>query len=224
MTVVVADIDCSQSPFNRCIYPKLFQMIPDSKIEYDKICPELKNYVLCLKEYQDTCVTENKVIFDREEIYHSIYNLFSELCDEGTVLNAVVTENLRCFNRTFSSTRCFESTNEVVSSYVSSKASALEGESHYNSVQFQCLKDILDVGCVIEDIYKNCGALAKVATLEFIHRSYFFEYSCSANDAKLIIRRINNYEMSEDQLEFLTFVLHSIIEKEDILPTIPRFK
>ncbi|GBN18148.1 hypothetical protein AVEN_216580-1, partial [Araneus ventricosus] len=135
-----------------------------------------------------------------------------------------VSENLRCLNRTFSNTRCGEDTYGILNTYRKSIKSSPDEEILYSFVELHCLRDILNVGCIIEDIAKNCGNLAKQAAMEFIRGSYFIEYSCSADDAKLLLRNVHRYNLEEDQREYLSDVLNDLVEREDLLPAIPAFK
>ncbi|CAL1297002.1 unnamed protein product [Larinioides sclopetarius] len=224
VTVISEEDGCTKNPFEKCRYPKLFTMIPDSEADFNAICPELTNYVLCLKVYEDLCGEGNNIIFEPEEVYENLYNIFSALCDKGTLINAVVTENLRCLNRTFSSTRCGEDTYSILNTYRKPTKSSPDEEILYSSAELHCLLDILNVGCVIEEIAKNCGTFAKHASLEFIRGSYFIEYSCSAENAKLLLRNVHRYNLEEYQREYLRDVLKSLVEKEDMLPSIPVFK
>ncbi|GBN72685.1 hypothetical protein AVEN_97048-1 [Araneus ventricosus] len=88
VTAVSDEEKCSKNPFEKCRYPKLFTMIPDSITDFNAVCPELKNYVVCLKEYEDSCGNGSNIIFDPKEVYESLYHIFTALCDERTLMNA----------------------------------------------------------------------------------------------------------------------------------------
>ncbi|GIY22580.1 hypothetical protein CEXT_604531 [Caerostris extrusa] len=210
---IFAEINCRERIYQQCTYPTLFGRIPRSVIEYNHICPELKNYVKCLKSYQDACTPKFNIAFESEEMYESTLAVFSDLCDRNNLLYTAVTENLRCLNDTFGRTLCVDETEAIIDAFSKSKTTAPDDDLPFDIF---CLQDVLlEAGCITHDISKNCGNCAKDAAAELIRRTHFIEESCSMQDVKEILLNVNHYELMESQKAILIETLQKFIKRHE---------
>ncbi|CAL1296967.1 unnamed protein product [Larinioides sclopetarius] len=131
------ETDCSENPFELCPYPQLFSMIPKTASEYSKICPDLPNYIKCLRKFQKTC--NSMVFFDSDEEYESLHEFYSELCEEGSLFNTIVIENLKCLNETLDSSHCSDETQTLIHEFKSVETANEDDDSEHLPVDIACL-------------------------------------------------------------------------------------
>ncbi|GBL78312.1 hypothetical protein AVEN_82057-1 [Araneus ventricosus] len=106
----------------------------------------MKSHLRCIKEFQDDCGTDRVVFFETPEIFEATYDTFSEICEEGTLLNTVATENLKCFNETFGKTRCFEESDQFLEPFIKEvrENEELEPKFSYSCLTLSYLLRILN--------------------------------------------------------------------------------
>ncbi|GBO33485.1 hypothetical protein AVEN_55548-1, partial [Araneus ventricosus] len=97
---------------------------------------ETKSYLRCAKEYQDECGTGRITLFRSRDLFEGTYNTISDVCEEGTLLNSVATENLKCFNETFGKTKCRQEAVEFVDPLVKR---VREDEEYEYTISLFCL-------------------------------------------------------------------------------------
>ncbi|CAL1296995.1 unnamed protein product [Larinioides sclopetarius] len=171
----------------------------------------MKSYLRCLKEWQDECGQEYRVVFfGTTEIFQANYDTLTEICEEGTLLNAVATENLKCVNETFSRTRCHEEAGEVVESFIKR---VRENEEFEHPLSVFCLRSTLVSECVLRAISDNCGHFAGEMVLEALRRSQAIENDCSVRGAQLVLDELDNLDLSDYQKRSLNRILGSLVEE-----------
>ncbi|GIY40110.1 uncharacterized protein CEXT_431801 [Caerostris extrusa] len=138
-SVVSGETNCEMNVFDFCETPKIFFGIPLSVEEYNAHCPEMKNYMKCMKDYQDTCDTDS-TFFETQEIYDGTYSAYSELCEEGSPFYKAVTENLRCFNETFENSLCHEETADFIEEFKVPIDEEMKNHATYSlPIEIMCL-------------------------------------------------------------------------------------
>ncbi|GBO33230.1 hypothetical protein AVEN_115882-1, partial [Araneus ventricosus] len=100
------EIDCDKYRHEQCLRPKLFSEIPREVDVFNALCPDMLTYIKCSEEYDMKCEEEKHRRFADPERYANFRSVFGEICEEGSALNEVATNNLKCFNETFSNTNC----------------------------------------------------------------------------------------------------------------------
>ncbi|GBN72687.1 hypothetical protein AVEN_97050-1 [Araneus ventricosus] len=132
----LGDVICDGDPFEICPRPKLFTAVPTSKTEYDDLCPYLRDYVLCLGRLEKDCTTK---FFATPEEYTSVVTAFSEFCEEGSLLNLIVTENLKCLNESLGSEFCRVQANTAATTFEELMSVVTETEAEIPYVGSLCL-------------------------------------------------------------------------------------
>ncbi|GIX97839.1 uncharacterized protein CEXT_648801 [Caerostris extrusa] len=170
VTVSSTEIDCSMPLFpENCDFPELLSMIPNTIEEYNVACrKKFKNYVKCLKDLQDECEPEKELsYFETEELYESLYSVASDICDENTLMNGVITENLRCLNDTFENSPCYDEIEARINEFKIYMPYATDENDYLLLPEIFCLKEFLSSVCYINDIQKTV-----VSWLEIWLRSF----------------------------------------------------
>ncbi|GIY33730.1 uncharacterized protein CDAR_386231 [Caerostris darwini] len=212
VTVSSAKIECEFDYFiDNCEFPELFSMLPSSVEEYNALCPELKNYAKCTKDFQEACGQELKLtFFQTEEMYKNVYSISSDVCDKDKLIYEVITENLRCLNETFQDSPCSEDIEATILGYMPNITHETE---HLLPSELSCLREILSSVCYTNDIQKNCGELAADMAKEFIRRSYFIEFSCDIMDAKVLLEDVDRYKLKSHEQDYLVEIMGDIVTR-----------
>ncbi|KAF8774746.1 hypothetical protein HNY73_017265 [Argiope bruennichi] len=197
----LGETECSQNPFEFCSHPKLFHMIPQTVSKYNKLCPDLPKYIECLKRFQVTC--EAVVFFDSDEEYEKLHDFYSELCEEGSLLNTIITENLKCLNKTFDSSLCSDETQTLLHEF-KSRDSPNGGDLF---MDFECLKSVYGAACMTANLSKKCGAIVKEAAYDVIRRSNFLQYSCPTQLGKRLLDDPRTTELQTKYQDFFYTLL-----------------
>ncbi|CAL1301235.1 unnamed protein product [Larinioides sclopetarius] len=204
----LAEVDCSKSAYDGCVTPTLFTYIPTDLSEFNRLCPQLPAFQRCLKDFQDECGSESSSVFKSEEEYNGKYGAYNEVCESGTFLNRVATENLRCFNQTFQTTSCPEKVKSVTGPF----RSPPQADKDYTlPIEIMCLQDILESNCMAADFGKNCGSEASEATLQFLRRIFYVYNTCGKNIAETLKRGLEFFNLDEEQKAVVTAALDNII-------------
>ncbi|GFR31029.1 uncharacterized protein TNCT_471051, partial [Trichonephila clavata] len=211
------EISCSEEWYNLCEPPDLFEGIPVSPSEFTAMCPQLLDYIKCLKEYEDTCKDANLNFFTKEE-YEGMVSAFSELCNPESLLNAVVVDHLQCLNDTFSNTLCVEESEVSLTDYKEPISDKPIEEEFTIPSHVYCLRDILITSCIVNDISKNCGELMKDATIEILRGSFYLQQSCSFSDAKRLLEQMDDFELKQSIKDYIIGVLSKLIETQFTVP------
>ncbi|GIY33728.1 uncharacterized protein CDAR_386211 [Caerostris darwini] len=205
-------IDCEIDYFlENCEYPELFSMLPSSIEEYNAICPKLKNYAKCTKDFQDACGLELQMtFFPNDEMYEDVYSISSDVCDEDKLIYEVITENLRCLNETFENSPCYD---EIEATMQEHAPNIVRQNNSLLPSEIYCLREILSTVCYTNDIQKNCGELASDMAKEFIRRSYFIEYSCDIMDAKVLLEDVGRYKLKSHEQDYLVKIMGDLVTR-----------
>ncbi|CAL1301234.1 unnamed protein product [Larinioides sclopetarius] len=171
----------------------------------------LSTFVRCLKDFQDKCDPESSHIFASEEEYNGMYGVFSEVCEEGTFLNRIATENLRCFNQTFQTTSCPEKMKAITGPYRSPRVNTEDEDDYTLPIDIMCLQDILESNCIAADIGKNCGKEALEATMEFFRRTFYIQETCGKRNAETLLRGVDAFNLDQEQKAIVIATLESVI-------------
>ncbi|GIX97842.1 uncharacterized protein CEXT_648831 [Caerostris extrusa] len=133
VTVSSTKIDCEiDYLMENCEYPELFSTLPSSVEEYNALCPKLKNYAKCTKDFQDACGRELELFFySSQERYEAIYSIFSDICDEDTLIYEVIAENLRCLNETLENSPCYDEIEAAMQEHQHMPIVTHENDSNY---------------------------------------------------------------------------------------------
>ncbi|GBL74651.1 hypothetical protein AVEN_87000-1, partial [Araneus ventricosus] len=118
-----------------------------------------------------------------------------------------VTENLRCFNETFRTTSCPDEVKAVTGPYRTPEG----GTSYSLPVEIMCLQNILQSICITAEIGKNCGQEALEATVEFLRRTLYVEDTCGKNNAKYLLKNLDEYNLDQEQKDLVTAALEKVI-------------
>ncbi|CAL1296987.1 unnamed protein product [Larinioides sclopetarius] len=212
--VTLEEIDCKLKPFENCKRPKVFKAIPREISDFNDRCVETKSYLRCTKNWQDTCGTQLIVLFQEPDLFEAGYNTVSEICEEGTLLNTVATENLKCFNETFGKTRCSEEAEEFLEPLMKRREDEeyVVEENGYIFISM-CLREVHITECVLRALSLNCGKLVEEAMREVIRRIKSLEYSCSVEDAQAVLEKLNNLDLIEDKKESIRLLLDKFVEE-----------
>ncbi|GBM90956.1 hypothetical protein AVEN_275239-1 [Araneus ventricosus] len=171
---------------------------------------ETKSYLRCTKEYQDECGTGRITLFRSQDLFEGTYNTISDVCEEGTLLNSVAIENLKCFNETFGKTKCREEAVEFVEPLVKRFR---EDEEYEYTISLFCLEEAHATDCVLRALSENCGKLVEEATLEFVRRSKSLEYTCTVEGAQSVLDELENLDLSEDKKRSVALLLEKLVEE-----------
>ncbi|XP_055949810.1 uncharacterized protein LOC129984064 [Argiope bruennichi] len=207
----LGEIDCENSPFVHCEVPKSFKELLQDISEFRVHCSETKSYLRCAKEYQDKCGTTRIELFRSEDLFEATYNAISEVCEEGTLLNIVAIENLKCFNDTFSKTECRKEAAEFSEPLIERLNEDPEFE-HQNTLDIFCLEETLSTSCVLRALSENCGKLVEEATLEFIRLSKSLEYACSVEGTKSVLEQLDSLDLNEEKKKSVIQLLQKLLE------------
>ncbi|CAL1301229.1 unnamed protein product [Larinioides sclopetarius] len=149
--------------------------------------------------------------FQSQDYYDGIYGAFSDLCEEGTSLNTIVNNHLKCFNETFSKTSCPEKMRVVTGPYRKVEKRTEDEYEYTLPIEIMCLQDILESSCVAAEIKENCGQAALEATLEFLRRTSYVEEICGKRNAEYLLQNLDEFILTKEQKELLIVTLESII-------------
>ncbi|CAL1296994.1 unnamed protein product [Larinioides sclopetarius] len=189
------------------------KVVPREVSDFKDYCVEMKSYLRCLKEWQDECGQEYRVVFfGTTEIFQANYDTLTEICEEGTLLNAVATENLKCVNETFSRTRCHEEAGEVVESFIKR---VRENEEFEHPLSVFCLRSALATDCVLRAMSDNCGKTLEDAALEAIHRSKYLKHACTEMDARSDLDTLDNLDLNDDKKRSVSLLLSKLLEENN---------
>ncbi|GBM90963.1 hypothetical protein AVEN_275245-1 [Araneus ventricosus] len=208
--VTLGENDCGFHRFSLCERPEEMKAIPREVPDFNNYCVAMKSHLRCIKEFQDDCGTDRVVFFETPEIFEATYDTFSEICEEGTLLNTVATENLKCFNETFGKTRCHEESDQFLEPFIKE---VRENEELEPKFSYSCLKSALVYDCVLSAISDNCGQLVGEAALEVLRRSKTLENACSVRGAKSVLDELDNLDLSEGKKRSLTQLLEKLVEE-----------
>ncbi|GIX77692.1 uncharacterized protein CDAR_68241 [Caerostris darwini] len=215
-TVALGDINCSEHPLDSCPYPELFRQIPATVTEYNELCRGPENFIKCLGQYEKTCGTENfHSVFQSQDHYENLQTVFAELCDEGTMLNDVITENLRCLNNTISSRTCSRDCS-LHTFYSSEDITMLDGDTFALRLKITCLCGLYDIACITAELSENCGALVKEIAYDLIRQTYFVEYVCSERHIKELFEDAKLYSMIKIYDDFLYNVMGKYVDDSEL--------
>ncbi|GBN92130.1 hypothetical protein AVEN_240042-1 [Araneus ventricosus] len=208
--VTLGEIDCETDLFVNCERPKVFNQIPREVSEFNDSCVETKSYLRCAKEYRDECGKDGRILFRSPGLFDDTYNTVSDVCEEGTLLNSVATENLKCFNETFGKTKCRQGAAEFVEPL---ERRIRENEELEYTFSFLCLRETHTTDCVLRALSDNCGKLVEEASLEFVRRSKSLEYACSVRGAQSVLDELENFDLSEDKKISMGLLLTNVVEE-----------
>ncbi|CAL1296990.1 unnamed protein product [Larinioides sclopetarius] len=178
---------------------------------HDSALRETKSYYRCTRQYQDECGTGRITLYDSPGLFEATYDTISDVCEDGTLLNLVVTENLKCFNDTFGKTNCLEEAEDFVTPLIERLR---EDKNHENTVSISCLEEIHSSDCVLRAVFENCGKIVGEATYEIILRSKTIEYSCKVAEAQSVLDAMENLDLSEDKKQSFTALLEKLLEEK----------
>ncbi|CAL1296988.1 unnamed protein product [Larinioides sclopetarius] len=208
--VTLGEIDCKKGPFKQCKRPKMFDEIPTEVSDFNELCAETKSYLRCTKDYQDECGTKLITLYHSPGIFEASYNTISDACEDGTLLNLVATENLKCFNETFGKTNCRVEAGVFVEPIMKRER---EDENYEYTFGLFCLDETHATDCVVRAVLENCGEIAGEATYEFIRRSKTLEYACSVEEAQAVLEALENLDLSEDKKKSMSVLLEKMVEE-----------
>ncbi|GIY33732.1 uncharacterized protein CDAR_386241 [Caerostris darwini] len=202
------EIDCNLPLFpENCDYPELLPMIPNTIEEYNAVCS---------KDLQDKCEPEKGLsYFETGEMYESLYGVASDICDENTLMNGVITENLRCLNETFENSPCYDEIEARINEFKIHLPYATHENDYLLLPEIFCLKEFLSSVCYINDIQTNCGELAGDMAKQFLRRSFFIEFSCDITDAKRLLEDLDRYKFKSHEQDLFVEILGDIINRSD---------
>ncbi|XP_055949813.1 uncharacterized protein LOC129984067 [Argiope bruennichi] len=203
----LGDVICQEDIFESCPRPKLFSMVPVDKAEYDALCPFLKDYIMCLGRFQKDCTTK---FFATPEEYTSILTAFSEFCEEGSLLNIIVTENLKCLNESLGNSFCTVQANTMATTFEDLLSVVTETDAEIPHVGSVCLRESFLVACTADEIAAKCSSLVKDAALEMIQRSYLIQEACSLEDIINILENGSLVELTPSYQEILNNALEQM--------------
>ncbi|CAL1296998.1 unnamed protein product [Larinioides sclopetarius] len=187
--------------------------VPREVSDFKDYCVEMKSHLRCLKEWQDECGQEYRVVFfETTEIFEATYNILTEICEEGTLLNTVATENLKCVNKTFSRTRCHEEAEEIVEPFIKR---VRENEEFKHSLSVFCLRSALVTDCALRAMSDNCGKTLEDAALETLYRSKYLKHACIEMDARSDLDALDNLDLSEDKKRSVSLLLAKLMEENN---------
>ncbi|GBN64969.1 hypothetical protein AVEN_179150-1 [Araneus ventricosus] len=209
--VTLAKIDCEIGPFESCGSPKVFNEFPGEVSEFYDSCVETKSYFRCINEFQVKCGMERMEVFPTPDLFEDTYGTISEICEEGTLLNTIVTDNLKCFNETFGKTKCREEADEFVEPLV---RRIRENEGIAYKLSSFCLEEVLISECALHAVSENCGKLLEETTLEIIRRLKTLDYGCSVREAQSVLDELDTLDLSEDKKRAVNLLLEKIVEKQ----------
>ncbi|GBM90966.1 hypothetical protein AVEN_275247-1 [Araneus ventricosus] len=208
--VTLGKIDCEIGPFEICGTPKVFNEIPREVSEFYDHCVETKSYFRCINEYQVECGTKRMDIFPTPELFEDTYDIVSEICEEGTLFNTIVTDHLKCFNETFGKTKCREGAEEFVEPLV---RRIRESEGIEYTLSIFCLEEALTTECALHALSENCGKLLEETTLGIIRRLKSLEYACSKRGAQSVLDELDTLDLSEDRKKTVVLLLEKLVEE-----------
>ncbi|CAL1297003.1 unnamed protein product [Larinioides sclopetarius] len=180
----LGDVICEGEPFETCPRPTLFTTVPVSKTEYDELCPDLRDYIACLGRLETNCTTK---FFTSPEDYTNVLTAFSEFCEDGSLLNIIFTENLKCLNESLGSDICRVQANAAASTFEDLTSVVTDTEVEIPYIGSPCLYESFLTACIADEISKNCGSLVKDASLEMVQRSYLIQEACSVEEVTNIL-------------------------------------
>ncbi|CAL1296982.1 unnamed protein product [Larinioides sclopetarius] len=197
------EIDCNKHRDLQCKRPKMFREIPREKDVFNAQCPDMIKSGKCLEEYDMTCKGEEHRRLMRPERYANILSVLSEICEEGSTLNEVATSNLKCFNETFSNTNCLvEALNFIEPFKEDVPQDEFTGSTYYVPERIFCMAELHLLGCLLEDIARNCGLRARHATVEFLQRTSYAVDECPLESRETLLEDIDTFDLTEGQKSF----------------------
>ncbi|GIY33734.1 uncharacterized protein CDAR_386251, partial [Caerostris darwini] len=175
---------------------------------------KFKNYVECLKGFQDNCDIERGFsFFGTKNKYESVHGVASDICDEDTMINQVITENLRCLNETFETSPCYDEVHAITNEFKIYMPNVTDENDYYLTSEVFCLQESIFSVCYIKDIDKNCGTPVADMAKEFVHRSYLIGYSCDIEDAKVLLADLDRYKLKSHQQDYLVEMLGEVMTR-----------
>ncbi|CAL1296983.1 unnamed protein product [Larinioides sclopetarius] len=166
-------------------------------------CMDMIKSGKCLEEYDMTCKGEEHRRLMRPERYANILSVLSEICEEGSTLNEVATSNLKCFNETFSNTNCLvEALNFIEPFKEDVPQDEFTGSTYYVPERIFCMAELHLLGCLLEDIARNCGLRARHATVEFLQRTSYAVDECPLESRETLLEDIDTFDLTEGQKSF----------------------
>ncbi|GBN67736.1 hypothetical protein AVEN_39847-1 [Araneus ventricosus] len=115
----------------------------------------------------------------------------------------VATSNLKCFNETFSNTNCRQEADDFLEPYLEKLQLDEFTTSTYDIFKrVYCLSELRFLGCLVEDINRNCGIRARYATVEFLQRTSFADDLCPLESRETLLEDIDEFDLTEEQKTF----------------------
>ncbi|CAL1296981.1 unnamed protein product [Larinioides sclopetarius] len=181
----------------------MFREIPREKDVFNDLCLDMIESVKCLEEYDLKCAEQKQRRLMEPRRYANISSVLSEICEEGSPLNEVVTSNLKCFNETFSNTNCRLEKEDFLDSFKEDVTLDEFTESiGFVPERIHCIAELRLLGCLLEDISRNCGQRARNATVEFIQRTSFAVDKCPLESRETLLEDIDTFDLTEGQKTF----------------------
>ncbi|CAL1296969.1 unnamed protein product [Larinioides sclopetarius] len=150
------------------------------------------------------CKEEDRRRFSKPEKYDNVVAVFDEICEEGTVLNEIVTSNLKCFNETFSNTNCPQEIYAFSDSTEKKYRSAEPTTTNLNDENTSCMSMILLANCIVKDVTIKCGIRARFMMSELVQRTHFIDSACPLSYRKSLLQFIDEFDLTEEQKIFAT--------------------
>ncbi|KAG8199069.1 hypothetical protein JTE90_021079 [Oedothorax gibbosus] len=197
---------CENDAFDMCSKYQPTE-VPENVEELKECLHSMLKFYECLKDYEDSCP---EIVLQEGE-YDSIRSVITDISTEGTHLNSIVTANFQCLldairNRVINyQTRraiitAFREYENVsyVNEEISEKDASDQTQWDRNMLKKEmCLFWFDDMGSIVNSITTQCGEAVEDAVIEIIHRSYYLNKGCSAQDV-LELRNILE-ELNLDQ-------------------------
>ncbi|GBN67733.1 hypothetical protein AVEN_39844-1 [Araneus ventricosus] len=64
------------------------------------------------------------------------------------------------------------------------------------------LSELRFLGCLVEDINRNCGIRARHATVEFLQRASLADHMCPLQFRETLLEDIDEFDLTEEQKTF----------------------
>ncbi|XP_054717099.1 uncharacterized protein LOC129226513 [Uloborus diversus] len=209
----VGNVDCEQRSYSVCSPGRRGATFPGSEDDLNTVCPEIIEYAECLNTYDEVCATKEEDVREfKPGQYVKIRELLADICNNNSLLHKVLSENMRCIKESIDGAgdECAQKRYLFRKTYMSQREVDEESASFEELVNLHCLLPYQMMSCVIGDISRRCGDMAKSAVIEVAFRANILQSDrCPAEHFSGMVGIVNDLELPAEQKEEILHLISS---------------
>ncbi|GIY49155.1 hypothetical protein CDAR_437001 [Caerostris darwini] len=148
---------------------------PETVEDYNNICRYFSDKVSCFKEYLDKCGTSEEGMSRTIGI---LLEIIKDFCRRDSKNYRVIVSNWSCINGILKGSSEYCSLKETNTIKLLKDHLGSQEMIPFNHVT-ECLPDVLNTNCFVDQWYKKCGSDVKDAAVEFLDTMFSIKwYKC----------------------------------------------